>query len=149
MDQHALLLLAAFVTQIKANAGAAFIIDRMQTNKSAIFAWISKETPWATRIVSSLFAAATAFGIRGTYNLHTGGTITIPGAAVLLGAAWAFTENYALQHAWGKVIAADWSALKKTFGGIPGALAGSGVGVGLTPQPQSGGAAPQTGGAKS
>lgn len=139
MDQHALLLLAAFATQIKANAGAAFIIDRMQKNKSALFSWISTNTPWATRIVSALFAAATAIGVHGTYNLKTGGTITIPGLAVLAGGIWAVTQNYALQHAWGRVISVDWNVLKQTFLGIPG---GTMTGAGsqpVSPAPQTGG----------
>lgn len=138
MDQHSLLLLAAFVTQIKANGAAAFIIDRMQRNKSAVFSWISKETPWVTRTVSFIFAAVTAVGIHGTYNLQTGGTVTIPGLAVVLGAAWAVTQNYALQHAWGKVISVDWDVLKGTLGslGFPGAAAPATItGTGLSPAP--------------
>jgi len=104
MDNHSLFVIAAFITQLKANGAAAFLINRAQASKSPFFSWITKETPWATRIISFLFAAGTAAGIHGTYDITRGGTIVIPGAATALTALWSVTQNYAIQHSWGKLI---------------------------------------------
>lgn len=107
MDNHSLLLLAAFITQIKANGVAAFVINRMQKAQHPLFSWISVHTPWVTRAVSAVFASAAALGVHATYHTaEQGGMLVITGlsATAILGGVWQIAQNYAIQHAWGKVI---------------------------------------------
>jgi len=142
MDNHSLALIAAFITQIKANGVGAFIIDRAQKSQHPLFNWISANTPWVTRIVSFLFASATAVGVHASY-VHTGaGTLTITGlsATAILAAAFQLGQNYAIQHGWGKLFSLDMSTLKAlAFGPGVSAPAVIGTGMGIQPAPQTGG----------
>jgi hypothetical protein len=146
MDNHSLALIAAFITQIKANGFGAFLIDRAQKSESPLLAWISKNTPWVTRLVSFLFASGTALGIHATYVHTANGTLTITGLgySAIAGALFQIGQNYAIQHGWGKLFGLDMTELKslaKLAFGFPGAVApGPAVGIGLSSQPQTGGA---------
>lgn len=142
MDNHSLALIAAFITQIKANGVAAFIIDRAQKSEHPLFGWISKNTPWVTRIVSFIFASATALGVHASY-VHTGnGTLTITGIgfAAIAGAAFQLGQNYAIQHGWGKLFGLDFSTLKTLAFGFGGPGVPAAAGAALSSQPQTGGA---------
>ena len=141
MDNHSLALIAAFITQIKANGVAAFIIDRAQKSESPLLAWISKNTPWVTRFVSFIFAAGTALGIHATYVHTANGTLTITGLGytAILSAAFQLGQNYAIQHGWGKLFGLDFSTLENVAFGFGAGMPAAGVQKDLSPQPQTGG----------
>lgn len=105
-----LALLAQFVTQVKVNGFASFIIQRMKDSQAPAFKWISTNAPWATRSVGFLAATATAIGIHYTYH---SGTLIITGitlTAIITG-CWNIFQNFVFQHAWHKVAFKDPDAL--------------------------------------
>ncbi len=84
----------------------AFVIQQLKVSQHPWLAWITKDTPWVTRVVAAVAAAGTAVGIGFTY---TGGTLTITGLTItavvtgLITSIWHVVQNYLLQHAWYKL----------------------------------------------
>jgi hypothetical protein len=135
MDNHSLLLLASFITQIKANGVAAFVINKMQKSEHPLFSWITVHTPWVTRGVSALFASLAALGVHATYHAaEQGGALVITGlsATVIVSGVWQIAQNYAIQHAWGKVIE---DQIIPAFTGVGNAAVGPGFAGAAAPQP--------------
>ncbi len=77
----------------------AFVIQILKTSNHPWLAWITKDTPWVTRIVAAVAAAGTAVGLSWTY---TGGTLTITGIGLvsIVTAIWKVVQTYLLQHVW-------------------------------------------------
>jgi hypothetical protein len=106
MDNHAVILIATFIAQLKLNGVAAFVIQKMKESEHPALAWISTNTPWVSRFVAFLAAAATAVGVHWQY---TGSTLVITGLSLtaIFTAAWSIAQNYLVQHAWYKAVFAQ------------------------------------------
>jgi hypothetical protein len=100
-------LIASFVSQLKVNGVAAFVIQRLKDSKLPATAWINANTPWVTRAIALLVASATAAGLHWTYNAGmAGGTFIITGISLtaIVTALWHVAQNYLFQHAWYKMV---------------------------------------------
>ena len=142
MDPHttaALMALLQFATQIKVNGFASWLIQELKANKYSVTSWITEDTPWVSRFVSLVAAAATAQGIGWTFH---SGTLMITGlgGVAVLHVVWNVSQNYLMQHAWYKAVFS-----KITGSPTPNPPAGpAGMGVGGV-----GAMKPLEGGAKS
>jgi hypothetical protein len=98
----ALMLVAAFVSQVKVNGFVAFIIQKMKDSELPALGWISKNTPWVTRFVGLGAASLTAIGIHWTF---TGSTLMVTGLSLpaIVTTLYKVAQNYLFQHAWWKV----------------------------------------------
>ena len=109
-SSDAAVLVASFVSQLKVNGVAAWIIQQLKKSEAPALAWISHNTPWVTRGIGLLAAAGTSAGLHWTYNASVaGGTFMITGlsiAAVVM-ALWHVGQNYLFQHAWYKAVFSD------------------------------------------
>jgi hypothetical protein len=89
VDNHALILVATFIAQVKISGFAAWIIQKMKLSKAPAMAWISTNTPWVTRVVAAIAAGCTAVGVSYTYNAATHQAIISGlGATAIITAAW-------------------------------------------------------------
>lgn len=110
-DNTALLaLLAQFLTQVKVNGFASFLIQQIKDSQHPAFRWVSVNAPWATRGVGLVAAALTAVGVHYTYHE---GTLLITGLTLttIVTASWNIFQNFIFQHAWHKVVFKDPDAL--------------------------------------
>lgn len=100
---------ATFISQIKVNGVASFVIQKLKDSKTPALAWINANTPWISRAVALVAAAATAVGLKWTY---AEGTLTITGltATAIVTALWHVAQNYLFQHAWYKTVFAPGAA---------------------------------------
>lgn len=103
------MLIATFISQIKVNGFASFVIQKLKDSKTPALAWISANTPWVTRLIAAAAAAGTAVGLHWTY---TGSTLTITGlgATAIVTALYQIAQNYLMQHAWYKMVFAPSAA---------------------------------------
>lgn len=105
-----LLIVATFISQIKVNGFASWVIERMKNAKTPALAWISANTPWVTRAVALAAAGLTAAGLKWTYTgsifTTTGLSIVISGVSIpaALTAVYNVAQNYLMQHAWYKMV---------------------------------------------
>lgn len=107
-DNPLLMVIASFITQIKANGMASFILQKVKESEHPILSWISTNTPMASRIMAAVIATGTAIGLHWTYtgSLLAGGTIAFsyPGLQAILATIWQIAQNYLFQHAWYKMV---------------------------------------------
>lgn len=84
----------------------SYVIQQMKVTNNPAFSWITKETPWITKMVAVLGAGLTAAGMSWTY---TGGTLTVKNLTVMtvLVSLWHVVQNYLLQHGWYQVVFKD------------------------------------------
>lgn len=104
-----LLLIASFISQVKVNGVVAVLIQGMKKGQTPILQWISINTPWVTRTVAAVFAAATAIGIHWTFtpaSATSSGTLLISGlsATAIVMFIYNIVQNYMFQHAWFKTM---------------------------------------------
>lgn len=99
----AVMLIAAFVSQVKVNGIVAVVIQMLKNWETPVLSWIDHNTPWMTRAVAALAAAATAVGIHWTFG---GGTLMITGLGLtsILTLLYNTAQNFMFQHAWFKTI---------------------------------------------
>ena len=96
------MMIATFISQVKVNGFAAWIIQRLKDSKLPALGWISANTPWVTRFVGVGAASLTAIGIHWTF---TGSTLMITGLSLtaIVTTLYNVAQNYLFQHAWWKV----------------------------------------------
>lgn len=117
--------ISQFLTQVKVSGVVSFLLQRLKLNGSKWTSWITRETPWVSRIVAGLSALATAANITRSWNGVTG-TIVISGltltnlahglVTVFPHALWASVVSYMLQHGWYKAVFAEDAKLPTAFG---------------------------------
>lgn len=98
----ALMMTAAFISQIKVNGFVAWIIEVLKKSQSPALAWISTKTPWVTRFVALGAAALTHIGVHWTF---TGSTLVVTGISLtaIVTTLYNVAQNYLFQHAWWKL----------------------------------------------
>ena len=96
------MMIASFISQIKVNGFASWIIERLKNSKLPALNWISQNTPWVTRAVAVGAASLTAIGIHWTF---TGSTLMITGLSLtaIVTTLYNVAQNYLFQHAWYKL----------------------------------------------
>jgi hypothetical protein len=97
------MMIATFISQIKVNGFAAFVIQRLKASEHPALAWISANTPWVTRAIAAIAASLTAIGIHWTFS---GSTLIVSGLSVtaIVTGIYNIAQNYLFQHAWYKMV---------------------------------------------
>jgi hypothetical protein len=136
-DHGVLMLLASFISQIKVNGMASWVIQKLKDSKAPILGWIGTNTPWVTRAVALAAASLTAVGIHWTY---TGSTLMVTGLSLtaIVTVLWNLAQNYLFQHAWYKTVFADPPQLPLGLGNSAVAIGPMAGGIGAASvQPKS------------
>lgn len=135
-----LTILAQFITQLKVNGVASFLIEVAKKSKSPLLNWVSPETPWVTRFLAILAASATAVGIHYQYG---NGTLAISGLSVSAVALflWHVAQNYMFQKAWWKLVFGRMVSFTTKLNEETGTLTSSPAPTPASPSPSSAGAA--------
>jgi len=96
------MMIATFISQIKVNGFASFVIQKLKDSKTPALSWISVNTPWVTRFLAVGAASLTAIGIHWTF---TGSTLMVTGLSLgtIVPTLYNVAQNYLFQHAWYKL----------------------------------------------